>query len=327
MGLQKVSSIDRHRLCWTLRNSNHLTLKLSPIREKTTFCARDHFSDILNKICFSWASQSRGIQIQIGPQRWVRILFPPSSLIFNSPHEVRQTTIITTATPTAAYKREVFLMAQRKMYSARARSWLCILAAEDLWLGCRQRRGPFPLLSSRGPRVGYCSISSLREWWGCPRRQASLRVWTVVSWIYCFFAVWFTLLPAPMNEFRCESNPGLAASRTCHVHSCLWAFALAFVWCALPVIVCGYSVTQSCLTLANLQTIAHHAPLSMGFSQQEYWIGLPFPLPGDLPHPEIKPSSPVAPALAGRLFRTEPPGKPPVTVDQFKTCSSHMAKL
>ena len=45
----------------------------------------------------------------------------------------------------------------------------------------------------------------------------------------------------------------------------------------------------------------------MGFPRQEYWSGLPFPSPGDLSHPGIKPTSP---ALAGRFFTTEPPGKP-----------------
>ena len=44
-------------------------------------------------------------------------------------------------------------------------------------------------------------------------------------------------------------------------------------------------------------TIAHQAPLSMGFSRQEYWSGLPFPPPGDLPHPGIKPMSPASPAF------------------------------
>ena len=43
-------------------------------------------------------------------------------------------------------------------------------------------------------------------------------------------------------------------------------------------------------------TVAHQAPLSMGFSRQEYWSGLLLPSPGDLPHPGIKPESPVAPA-------------------------------
>ena len=46
-------------------------------------------------------------------------------------------------------------------------------------------------------------------------------------------------------------------------------------------------------------TVARHAPLSMQFSRQEYWSGLPFPPPGDLPNPGIKPASPV---LAGRYF-------------------------
>ena len=57
-------------------------------------------------------------------------------------------------------------------------------------------------------------------------------------------------------------------------------------------------------------TIAHQDPLSMEFSRQEYWIWLPFPSPGDLPDPEIEPRSP---ALAGRVFTTEPPGKPTAT--------------
>ena len=54
-------------------------------------------------------------------------------------------------------------------------------------------------------------------------------------------------------------------------------------------------------------TIACQAPLSMGLSRQEYWSGLPFPTPGDLPDPGIKPTSP---ALAGKIFTTVLPGKP-----------------
>ena len=57
----------------------------------------------------------------------------------------------------------------------------------------------------------------------------------------------------------------------------------------------------------TLWTIACQAPLYMAFPGQEYWNGLPFPPPGDLPNPGIKPMSP---ALAGRFFTTEPPGKP-----------------
>ena len=51
-------------------------------------------------------------------------------------------------------------------------------------------------------------------------------------------------------------------------------------------------------------TVARQAPLSMGFSRQEYWRGLPFPTPGDLPHPDIKSVSLASPALAGRFFTT-----------------------
>ena len=54
-------------------------------------------------------------------------------------------------------------------------------------------------------------------------------------------------------------------------------------------------------------TVAHQAPLSMGFSRQEYWSGLPFPPSGDLRDPGIKPVSPVSPGLAGGFFTTEPP--------------------
>ena len=52
---------------------------------------------------------------------------------------------------------------------------------------------------------------------------------------------------------------------------------------------------------ATLWTVAHQAPLSMGFSRQEYGSGLSFPSPGDLPNPGIKPTS-VPPALASRFF-------------------------
>ena len=51
-------------------------------------------------------------------------------------------------------------------------------------------------------------------------------------------------------------------------------------------------VTNSCLILETPWILACQAPLSMGFSRQEYWSGLPFPSPGDLPIPGIEPRSP-----------------------------------
>ena len=54
-------------------------------------------------------------------------------------------------------------------------------------------------------------------------------------------------------------------------------------------------------------TVAHQAPLSMGFPRQEFWSGLPFPCLGDFPDPGIEPRSP---ALQAVSLLTEPPGKP-----------------
>ena len=66
-------------------------------------------------------------------------------------------------------------------------------------------------------------------------------------------------------------------------------------------------VAKSCPTLGTPWTVACQAPLSMGFPRQEYWSRLPFLTPGDLLSPGIKAE---APALAGRFFIPEPPGKP-----------------
>ena len=56
----------------------------------------------------------------------------------------------------------------------------------------------------------------------------------------------------------------------------------------------------------------------MGFTQQEYWRGLPFPPPGDLPDPGIKLASLLFPALAGRFLTAAPPGKPLLTLISYK---------
>ena len=69
---------------------------------------------------------------------------------------------------------------------------------------------------------------------------------------------------------------------------------------------CCCLVAKLCPILCN-PMVACQAPLSMGFSRQEYWSGLPFPSPGDLPYPGIEPAFPT---LAGRFSTTETPGKP-----------------
>ena len=78
-----------------------------------------------------------------------------------------------------------------------------------------------------------------------------------------------------------------------------------------------YRCTQVCLCVLSHvqlfvtpQAVACQAPLSMELSPQEYWSGLPFSPPQDLPDPGIQPTTPAAPALAGRFFTTASPGKP-----------------
>ena len=64
------------------------------------------------------------------------------------------------------------------------------------------------------------------------------------------------------------------------------------------------SLSSRAWLFGTLWAVAHQSPLSMGFSRQEYWSGLPCPPPGDLPNPEIKPTTLMSPALAGGFFTT-----------------------
>ena len=69
-----------------------------------------------------------------------------------------------------------------------------------------------------------------------------------------------------------------------------------------------------CSTLCDPMDCSCQALLAMEFSRQEYWSGLPFPLPRDLPNLGIEPTSFVSPALAGTFFTTVPPGKPKMSL-------------
>ena len=72
------------------------------------------------------------------------------------------------------------------------------------------------------------------------------------------------------------------------------------------------------LSHVSFVTVASQAPPSVGFPRQEYWSGLPFPSLGDIPDPRIEP---VSPALAGRFFTSEPPGKPDLSVISLIPCT------
>jgi len=83
----------------------------------------------------------------------------------------------------------------------------------------------------------------------------------------------------PLTQFRSEK-------RTCQLLSHVWLFAIPW-------------------------TVFYQVPLSMGFSRQEYWSGLPFPSPGDLPGPGTEPVSLMPPALASRFFTTSAASEAP----------------
>ena len=77
--------------------------------------------------------------------------------------------------------------------------------------------------------------------------------------------------------------------------------------CSISCLLCVYAQSLSgVVTLSIPWTVLCQAPLSLEFSRQEYWSPLPFPSPGDLPDPGIKPRSLVSPELVGRCFTTVP---------------------
>ena len=82
----------------------------------------------------------------------------------------------------------------------------------------------------------------------------------------------------------------------------------------------SYSVISDSVTL---WTVAQQAPLSVKLSRQERWSGLSFPPLGDLLDPGIELESPVAPALAGGFFTTEPPGKTHSARDLSQKAEKH----
>ena len=74
-------------------------------------------------------------------------------------------------------------------------------------------------------------------------------------------------------------------------------------------------------------TVACQAPLSMEFSRQEYWRGLPFPFPGDLPNLGIKTASLASLALASKFFTTAPPGELTKKLVKLSSSSSHFEAI
>ena len=92
----------------------------------------------------------------------------------------------------------------------------------------------------------------------------------------------------------------------------------------IPLYTSCAQLLQSCLTLCDPMDCSPQAPLSMGFSRQEYWGELPFPPPGDLLDSGIEPKSPV---LQVDSLLSEPSGKPDITIktSKIKNTSDSMA--
>ena len=147
------------------------------------------------------------------------------------------------------------------------------------------------------------------------------------SFLFCLSNTGRSPLPSEKKNLVCSLSclsSALACSRVlpfCHQSSQSqvtldsdWAPStfLPFL-CYTCKCVHAHSVTQSSL-FATPWTGAHHASPSMGFFKQEYWSGLPFPSPEELPDPETEPMSAACPALASRFFTMEPPGKPVIYI-------------
>jgi len=114
-----------------------------------------------------------------------------------------------------------------------------------------------------------------------------------------------TRLPCPWDF------PGKSTGVGCHCLLCKYQLLRVHTLCHIPSSVVKLSPRLKFLSrvwlFATPWTIAHQAPPSMGFSRPEYWNGLPFPSPGDLPNPGIEPRSL---ALRADALPSEPPGNP-----------------
>ena len=148
----------------------------------------------------------------------------------------------------------------------------------------------------------------------------------------CFLI--FILLGVPWASWICGLLSDTNLRRFCHCFKYCFLF-LSFTYgvlitCMLYLLSCftALACLLSCFShvwlCVTLWAITCQAPLSMGFSRQEYWSGLPFPAPGDLPGPGIELMSLISPALAGGFFTTGTIWEVPQSLDilfVFSICS------
>ena len=159
---------------------------------------------------------------------------------------------------------------------------------------------------------------------GIWRRQRPSFLWMDTdlrqgSWLGTLITAWTPTLTWPHGWVQ--------LTQPCRIGLCVWRFCGTGYGCPRASDrleqrkVCLFStlgrvrhggglVAKSSLALAIPWTAAHQTSKSLGFPRQDYWSGLPFPSPGDLPDPGIQPASPASCALADRFFTTEPSGSP-----------------
>ena len=160
-----------------------------------------------------------------------------------------------------------------------------VLSPRPLQSPCHVINGD-ELVGSHGPRVSLSSV--LSHLWGCS--------------ISC------SMIPSsPSGESGVRG--GQSFSKT-HFTESMITDAKCLAQC---VCVCVLTRFSRVWLFVIPWTVDHQAPLSMGFSRQEYWSGLPYPPQGDLPNPGIEPASLMSPTLADRFFTTRaiweaPPG-------------------
>ena len=150
------------------------------------------------------------------------------------------------------------------------------------------------------------------DWHGyCLKLLVSLRAQLFPTWVPGVKALKGLFLPV----FSQAQGPKYFVFSLKHN---IWVFLHLNVFCLFVYIFTQQSQTEVCVVVFELLssvwlfatplTVAYEASLSMGFSRQEYWSGLPFPSPESLPNSGIKPMSLAFLALGGRLFTSVPPG-------------------
>ena len=135
-------------------------------------------------------------------------------------------------------------------------------------------------------QLGHNCDAPGKIWFHTPSIQDD-KLWVYIQWS-CYQDRLIKAIPSPQIDQRAKERCPLAPKSSAQI----------LITCVL---LSCFSRVQLFMTL---WTVALQAPLSMGFSRQEYWNGLPCPPPGDLPNAGIKPTSLISPALAGGFFTT-----------------------